>query len=211
MQHALVLQQPAASARRLLLLFHGVGAGPEDLQPVGAALADRYRDAWVVSVRAPEPSDFGAGWQWFSVRGIDEASRAARVAAAMPRFLETIRHWQGAAQLQATDTTLVGFSQGAIMSLESTQQPEPLARRVIAIAGRLAQPARIAPRLASVHLMHGEQDAVIPCAASVQAAAQLRALGAEPTLDLFAQLGHGIDRRVLDRLLERMDEGVTGR
>ena len=37
-------------------------------------------------------------------------------------------------------TTLLGFSQGAIMALESTQQPVPLAGRVVAIAGRFSAP-----------------------------------------------------------------------
>ena len=49
------------------------------------------------------------------------------------------------------------FSQGAIMALESTQWPEPIAARVIALADRFAQPPRDARRL-----LHGEQDRVMP-------------------------------------------------
>jgi phospholipase/carboxylesterase len=57
----------------------------------------------------------------------------------------------------------IGFSQGAIMALESTQQPSHAhsATRVIAIAGRFAQLPRHAPQGVAVHLMHGEQDRVI--------------------------------------------------
>jgi phospholipase/carboxylesterase len=209
MQDAIVIQEPATTARQLVLLFHGVGADPEGLRPLGAGIARRFDDAWVISVRSPEASDLSSGWQWFSVRGIDEANRPARVAAAMPGFVKAIQDWQHTVGLGAADTTLIGFSQGAIMSLEATQQAVPLAARVISLSGRFAQPPRLAPSQTSLHLMHGEQDTVIPCALSALAVEQLRALGGKATLDLFPRLAHGIDQRVLDRVVERMQNDVV--
>ena len=35
----------------------------------------------------PRPADLGGGWQWFSVRGVTEDSRPARIAEAMPSFV----------------------------------------------------------------------------------------------------------------------------
>ncbi|MGQ3004456.1 MAG: hypothetical protein ACT6Q6_19280, partial [Hydrogenophaga sp.] len=87
-------EQPAVSSGALILLFHGVGAQPGDLVPLGQALAKRQPAAWVVSVRSPDPADLGRGWQWFSVVGVTEDNRPARVAEAMPRFADTVRHWQ---------------------------------------------------------------------------------------------------------------------
>jgi phospholipase/carboxylesterase len=206
MQDALIVQRPATTGRHLVLLFHGVGASPDSLRPLAAAVARHFKDAWVVSVRSPEASDFGSGWQWSSVRGVDEANRPARVAAAMPRLVQTIRHWQHETGLGPADTTLIGFSQGAVMSLEATQQGVPLAGRVIALAGRFAQPPRLAPLQTTLHLMHGDRDTVMPPALSVGAVEQLHALGARATLDLFPGLDHGIDQRVLDRIVERMQD-----
>ena len=123
MHRGLIIQRPDAAGRaELLLLFHGVGSSPEDLQPLGQALAARWPGAWVVSVRSPHPSDVGRGWQWFSVQGVTEANRPERVAAAMPVFFETIGAWQRHTGAGPDRTTLLGFSQGAIMALESTQQ-----------------------------------------------------------------------------------------
>ncbi|MEY4754039.1 MAG: hypothetical protein RJA44_1714 [Pseudomonadota bacterium] len=200
---ALIVHRPAA-ATRLLLLFHGVGSSAEDLLPLGRALAAQWPEACVISVRSTERSEFGAGWQWFSVQGISEASRPARVAAAMPGFVRTVRHWQQQTGLDAAATTLLGFSQGAIMALESTQQPTALAGCVVAIAGRYAAPPRIAPAGTRIHLLHGEADPVMPLRLSVDALAQLQALGASATLDRFPGLGHGIDQRVLGKLVERL-------
>jgi phospholipase/carboxylesterase len=204
MQEELIFQRPIGPATQLVLLFHGVGSDPDDLRPLGEALARRFDNAWVVGVRSPDASDIGSGWQWFSVRGIDEDNRPARVGAAMPRFVQTVQKWQHKTGLGAADTTLIGFSQGAIMSLESTQESAPPAGRVIAIAGRFAQPPRVAPAQTTLHLLQGEQDRVIPSAWSIHAIERLRELGAKATLDLIPALGHAIDQRVLDRLVERM-------
>jgi phospholipase/carboxylesterase len=206
MQSDLLIQRPhAAPASQLLLLFHGVGSSAEDLVPLGNALASRLPHSWVVSVRSPDRSDFGAGWQWFSVQGVTEADRPARVGAAMPRFVDTVRAWQSDTGVGPSATALIGFSQGAIMALESTQQPEPLADRVVAIAGRFAQPPRVVPARAAVHLLHGDQDRVMPASLAADAAAQWRALGGAATLDVFPGLGHGIDGRIASRVAELLE------
>jgi phospholipase/carboxylesterase len=212
-QEALIIQQarqdPAAGAgTELLLLFHGVGSSAEDLLPLGEVLAAQRPQAWVVSVRSPDPSDFGRGWQWFSVNGITEANRPERVQAALPRFRRTVEHWQARAGADAGATVLIGFSQGAIMVLESTQRPKPVAGRVVAIAGRFAQPPRVAPPEVLLHLLHGEQDRVMPASLAAEAAAQWRTLGGAATLDVFAGLGHGIDGRVAQRVAEHLEKAA---
>jgi phospholipase/carboxylesterase len=199
----IVLHRPTAPARQLVLLFHGVGASPEGFEPLGPALA--REDRWVVTVRAPFASDFGAGWQWFSVQGVTEANRAGRIAAVMPRFAETVRRWQAHTGLDAAQTVLAGFSQGAIMSLESTQAGEPLAARVVAMSGRFAVPPRQAPAGVVWRFIHGDQDPVIPAAFSEQGAAQLQALGGDARADLLPGLGHGIDARALALLAAALD------
>jgi phospholipase/carboxylesterase len=205
MREALIINRPADSSsgpQGLLLLFHGVGSNAEDLAPLGEALASQSPHHWVISVRSPDRSDFGSGWQWFSVQGVTEANRPARVAAAMPRFVDMVRAWQSKVGVASNATALIGFSQGAIMALESTQEAPPPARRVIAIAGRFAQPPRVAPSQLAVHLLHGEQDRIMPAALAADAAAQWRALGGAATLDVFPGLGHGIDGRVTRRVAE---------
>ncbi|MDP2017147.1 esterase [Hydrogenophaga sp.] len=208
MFEAILVHRPDTPPTQLVLLFHGVGAQPQDLVPLGQALARQWPTACVVSVRSPDPSDLGRGWQWFSVIGVSEANRPARVAATLPRFVETVRHWQQQTGLDAANTTLVGFSQGAIMALESTQQPQPLAAAVVAIAGRFAQPPRSSPGRTRIHLMHGDADPVMPTRLAEDAQRQLEALQARVTLDVFPDLGHGIDPRVLDAIARRLQDGA---
>lgn len=207
MHRDLIIQRPdAPDGTGLVLLFHGVGSSAEDLQPLAQALAARWPGAWVVSVRSPLPSDFGRGWQWLSVQGVTEADRPERVASAMPAFLERVGAWQQHTGVGPERTTLLGFSQGAIMALESTQHPSGrrVASRVIAIAGRFARPPRHAPAGVEVNLMHGDQDRVMSVGLAVEADRQLRTLGASSTLDRFAGLGHGIDARVVEAIARRI-------
>ena len=139
METSIVVQRPVVTTttkNKLVLIFHGVGSSATDMLPLGRSIASFHPDAWVVSINSPDPCEHGSGWQWFSVQGITEANRPSRVVAAMPRFQETIKHWQGISGADATCTWLIGFSQGAIMALESTQQPQGNSSRVVAIAGR---------------------------------------------------------------------------
>jgi len=101
-------------------------------------------------------------------------------------------------------TTLIGFSQGAIMALESTQLDSPVAERVIAIAGRYARPPRTAHAAVRTHLMHGDSDGIMPVQGAIDALAQLQGLGAVTTLDRFPGLRHGIDGRVVDAVIRRL-------
>jgi phospholipase/carboxylesterase len=203
----LLIQKPQAAngpGTALFLLFHGVGAQARDLQAVGERLADWQPDAWVVSVQAPHPSDLGGGWQWFSVRGVTPHNRPERVAEAMPDFIQAVKGWQAQAQVGAAQTTLLGFSQGAIMSLAATQLDTAIAGRVVAMAGRFPAPPRQAPAGTRLHLLHGQADQVVPTSESVHAHAQLQALGAKVTLDLIPGLGHGIDAHMMACLHARL-------
>ena len=184
------------NAAHLVLLFHGVGSSAANLVPLAEWIAQARPDAMVVSVEAPHPSGPGAGRQWFSVAGVTEQNRPERVGQALPLFRDTIARWQHASGLGPDSTTLVGFSQGAIMALEATQSGEPLAQCVIALAGRFAQPVRRAPQGVRFHLIHGADDPVIRPAFSREAAPALRQFGAEVSVDVLPGLGHGIDVRV---------------
>lgn len=210
MSDSILIQQPAAEADELILLFHGVGGQAGDLVPLGQVLAREKPSACVVSVRSPDPSDLGRGWQWFSVIGVTEANRPARVADTLPRFIDTVRHWQHQCGVAAPATTLIGFSQGAIMALESTQQAPALAGAVVSIAGRFAQTPTTAPAGTRIHLMHGDADAVMPVQLAHQAHASLAERHVPVTLDLFPGLGHGVDQRVLEAIVRRLQMGAKG-
>lgn len=191
----------------LFLLFHGVGASAEHMAVLAQRLAQAYPQAAVLCVDAPDEFDAApgrGGRQWFSIQGIAEENRAARVAAAMPRFVATVRALQLRFTMDWPRTALFGFSQGAIMALEAAQAEAALAGRVIAFSGRYATLPEHAPRDTCVHLLHGLDDTVVPHGPAVQAARRLVALGADVTADVLPHIGHELDPRLIERAIDQL-------
>ena len=200
----IVVQQPSGHPQQLFLLYHGVGATPQGLVPLGQRLATEFPLALVVSVQGPQASDLGQGFQWFSVVGITEENRVARVAQAMPGFVEKVQEWQARSGVAPEATALLGFSQGAIMALESTQQPQHLAGRVVSLSGRFAQLPRAPHAHTTLHFVHGKNDNVMHYGYTVSAAEHLISQGADVTADVIPFLGHEVNAEVLDTLVERL-------
>lgn len=191
----------------LFLLFHGVGANAEHLAVLATRLAQEYPQAAVLCIDAPDEFDAApgrGGRQWFSIQGVTDENRPARVASALPRFVATVRALQLRFAIEWPRTALFGFSQGAIMALEAAQAEPELAGRVIAFSGRYATLPDHAPRDTCVHLLHGLDDTVLPHGPVVAAARQLVALGADVTADVLPQVGHELDPRLIERAIDQL-------
>ncbi|HFZ8995780.1 TPA: esterase [Citrobacter freundii] len=214
-----VVQRPDKPAKQLLLLFHGVGDNPVAMGEIGSWFAPLFPDALVVSVGGAQPSGPAPGRQWFSVQGVTEANRQQRVDAIMPLFIDTVRHWQAQSGVAANATALIGFSQGAIMALESIKAQPGLASRVIAFNGRYASLPESASTATTIHLIHGEDDNVIAPSHAFAAQEALIRGGGDVTLDVVEDLGHAIDNRSMQLALDHLrytipkhyfDEALSG-
>jgi len=201
----IIVQQPEEIANQLILLFHGVGDNPISMGEIGKFFAVSFPQAQVISVGSPDICDFGRGFQWFSVQGVTEQNRQPRVDAAMPAFVQIVRDWQQKTGVTPEHTTLVGFSQGTIMALESTKVEEHLASRIIAFSGRFSSlPQQPIAAGTVVHFIHGEQDPVINPFQSKSAAERLKSLGCDCTLDLQAGMAHGLDSHMINTAIAHL-------
>lgn len=202
-------------AQQLFILLHGVGATADGLLPLARLLQRQFPQAAVVLPQGFHAFDGGAGndagRQWFSVMGVTEANRPARVAEALPALLAFIRATQRRLGIGAAATALVGFSQGSILALEAIAQADGLAGRVLAFAGRYATLPAQAPRLTTLHLFHGGADPVIPAAHAREAIEHLGALDGDVTLDLAQGVGHEIHPALVEQALIRLTRHVPKR
>lgn len=207
-QQHIVVQQPT-KAEQLIILFHGVGDSAAGMAPVGSHFAQAFPQALVVSIDGPFASSMGHGRQWFSVQGITEEGRQGRIDEVIPQFVATVRQWQQQSGLSAQQTTLVGFSQGTIMSLEGVKAQPQLAGQVIGFSGRFATSPQQPIADVVIHLIHGEQDAVIAVAHAKNAAQSLTALGSDVTLDLVPNMGHGINQPMLEQAIAHLRQDIA--
>jgi phospholipase/carboxylesterase len=110
----------------------------------------------------------------------------------MPLFVAAVREQQAAAGVGADETVLVGFSQGAIMALESGARGHRLARRIVSIAGRFADRPAAVPEDVAFHLLHGADDPVIAYRDGERAEQALVELGTVATIDVLPATGHTV-------------------
>lgn len=200
-----------AAIKQLFILLHGVGARPSDLVPLANKLRDVFPGAAFLLPEGTFPFDGGGPFdrvgnrrQWFSIGGVTEENRAARVAEVMPALHELVRHAQDRFKVLQSDTALVGFSQGAIIALEFSVAHDGHVGRVLAFSGRFAKLPAKAPEFTTLHLLHGEDDHVIPVAHAHAAYARLTQLQGDATLDIASSVGHELHDALADRAIHRL-------
>ena len=183
--------------RKLVVLLHGLGADGYDLIDLAPGWGQAVPEAAFVAPHAPEPCDIAPyGRQWFSVgdRTPARMRAGAEVAAAhLAAFLDA-----EAARLDigAGDIAIMGFSQGAMMALFTGLRRAPPPAVLLAYAGRLLGAETLAADIRArppVLLVHGEEDEIVPAAASREAESALTAAGVNVEAVFRPGLGHGLD------------------
>ena len=195
-------------AKQLFILLHSVGSKPSDLVPLAKYLKEVFPGAAFLLPEGTEPFEGDNGRQWFSISGVTEENRVARVAEAMPALHALVKHAQDRFGVLQSDTALIGFSQGAIMALEFSIAHDGGVGRVLAFSGRFARLPEKAPELTTLHLLHGESDPVIPVAYAQAAIARLKELNGDATLDIAASAGHGINAELADHAIRRLQTHI---
>ncbi|MEW6483819.1 MAG: dienelactone hydrolase family protein [Pseudomonadota bacterium] len=170
-------------SKKIIILLHGVGSNGADLQGLGDFWAETFPELICIAPDAPFPCDMGSGYQWFSVNGVTEENRPARIAEARAGFDATLQEIFRQYKITSEDEVLLtGFSQGSIMSLDALARAALPLAGVIAFSGRLASPPPLHPAAGTkVLLIHGQDDQVIPWTESRRAEQQLAADGVEVT------------------------------
>lgn len=180
--------------RQLVVLCHGLGADSHDLIDLAHAWASACPDAVFASVDAPFIHDSGMGRQWWSVADRTPSVMEAGARTAMPYLDDFIA--SETERVGVTAYAVVGFSQGAMISLFTGLRRKAAPRAILAYSGALLAPETLGPELANrapVLLVHGEADEAVPVSRSRDAEAALRAAGVPVDAHYIPGLGHGID------------------
>lgn len=182
-------------SKNLIVMLHGVGSRGSDLLPVVEYWQQAIPQTQVASPDGPLVFDMGSGFQWFSINGITEASRPARIAAARDTFDAKLAEVFREQEINPGQdrVVLAGFSQGAIMALDALVRGNYPLAGVVAFSGRLASPLPLRPAAqSSALLIHGKADPVIPWQESQKAAEALSAAGVQAELSVEDNVQHTI-------------------
>lgn len=201
----------------MVVLVHGYGADGSDLLGLADPLAPHLPDTMFVAPDAPEPcagNPFGFQWSpipWLD--GSDEMQAAARFAASAADLDAFVDQRLAEVRLAPDRLVLLGFSQGAMISLHiAPRRPLPVAG-VIAISGRLLVPERLAAETVvrpPVLLIHGDADPVVPFGAMAAAGKALDAAGFDTYGHVMTGTGHGIAPDGLGAALQFLKQRLPG-
>ncbi len=189
----------SGAARSIVVFVHGYGADGGDLLGLADVLAPHLPDTMFYAPDAPQACAGNAfGYQWFPIPWLDGSSEVAAAeglavaADALNAFLDACLAEAG---LTDADLALVGFSQGAMMSLHVAPRRAQAVAAVVAISGRLLAPEALAGALVvrpPVLLIHGDQDPVVPFDSMAAAGDVLVENGFETYGHVMRGTGHGI-------------------
>jgi phospholipase/carboxylesterase len=200
-----------AAPRQLVVLCHGLGADAHDLIDLAHAWADACPDAVFASVDAPFRHDSGFGRQWWSVADRSPSVMDAGARTAAP-YLDAFIDAE-CARVGVTDYAIMGFSQGAMITLFTAPRRKGAPRAILAFSGALIAPGTLAGELANrapVLLVHGEDDDVVPVSRSRDAETALRAAGVPVDAHYIPGLGHGLDDTCLSLGALALQRGFAG-
>jgi phospholipase/carboxylesterase len=180
----------------LLLLLHGYGSNEEDLFSFASELPEKY---YVISARAPYDMMYGS-YAWYAINfDADENKFSDLNQARTSRDLiaDFIDELLAAYPIDAQNVTLIGFSQGTILSYAVALSYPKKIQRVVAISGYL-NTAIAAENYAQndfknlkIFASHGTVDQVIPLDWARKAKPALDVLGIETTYKEYP-IGHGV-------------------
>lgn len=180
----------------LLLLLHGYGSNEEDLFSFASELPEDY---YVVSARAPFDLSYGS-YAWYAINFDADENKYSDIGQArasrdiIARFIdELVANYP----IDAENVTLIGFSQGCILSYAvAVSYPEKV-QRVVAMSGYWNPEIAVDDYLENdcsklrIFASHGTVDQVIPVEWARQSIPALQLLGIEIVFKEY-MVGHGV-------------------
>lgn len=164
----------------LVIGLHGRGSNAEDLAGLAPALDPGWRFIFPQAPRA-FPGGWNGAYSWYEpIPATPDVMTAAR--GTLQAFLTATHARLGVGPARSA---LIGFSQGAAMTLDTGLRATPPYAALVAMSGYLAESDELPAVLAAARaqpllLVHGLADTVLPIALAHRARQALKAAGLAP-------------------------------
>lgn len=201
--------EAVAADAPLVVALHGRGSSAEDLAGLAPLLDQGWRYAFP---QAPLTLNlgFGVGYSWYEPIPAD-AARMATARETLAAFLAALHAETGVLPAR---TALMGFSQGAVMTLDTgLRAAEPYAA-LIAMSGYLAEADDLAEvvvgrRDQPLLIVHGTRDDVLSVTLARRARQFLESQGLSPEYHEFA-MAHEVNDASLRVVAEFLTRRLNG-
>lgn len=180
----------------LLLLLHGYGSNEEDLFSFSSELPEEY---YVISARAPFDMMYGS-YAWYAINFDADENKFSDIGQArasrdiIANFIdELIAEYP----IDAENVTLIGFSQGCILSYAVALSYPEKVQRVVAMSGYFNPEIAVDDYTENdfsklrIFASHGTVDQVIPVEWARKSIPMLQVLGIKIVFKEY-MVGHGV-------------------
>ncbi|MCM4166186.1 phospholipase [Arenibacter sp. H213] len=180
----------------VLFMFHGYGSNEEDLFSFAPELP---KDLCIISVRAPYPMQ-PYGNMWYTINFEADQGKwndEAQAINSRDKIKVFIEEACSAYGLDETNVTLLGFSQGTILSYAVALSYPHIVKNVIALSGYISTNMLLKNywendfKNLKIYASHGSVDQVIPVTWAQKVPNTLTELGIDHVYEEFP-VGHGV-------------------
>ena len=185
-----------SQAKQLVIFCHGYGADGNDLIGLANYFQQILPDAYFISPNAPESCPMNPmGYQWFDFTSNDPDLIWKKVNDAGEILNNFIDNKLNELNLSDKDLSLVGFSQGTMMSLHVGLRRSAAMSSIVGFSGRLIREDTLSDDMKSkppIYLIHGEQDPMVPYSDTINAAKILKDLDVDVQSHISPNTPHSI-------------------
>ena len=187
-------------SNKLVIFLHGYGADGKDLIDLANPFSMAMPNATFISPDAPHPCTMSpSGREWFPIDQIPTGAIKAS-----ENLISLIQDEAKSLNLSFKDVILIGFSQGAMMSLQCLLINNQQFSAIIGYSGALREENVEAAHNQIINgkhnfantpvlLIHGEKDEVVPFQSLISSKNLLNNIGFNIQTLSRPNLGHGID------------------
>ncbi len=195
-----------------LFLLHGYGSNADDL----FGFADHLpSDHTIISLEAPLDTPFG-GKAWYSIHfdetqdkwsDLEEAKNSLKV------LIQQMEYFEEKYQLDPNDITLMGFSQGAILSWSLLLDCPKIFRRAVCMSGYINLQLLKKPledyRNVLAYASHGSLDPTVPYQWALDGVQLLKQNNSEVLFNTYPD-GHNVSSENFSEILQWLEKTNLG-
>jgi phospholipase/carboxylesterase len=184
--------------QKLVIFLHGYGSNGENLLALAPEISKSFPETKFIAPNASYNCDIGLrdSYQWFTLSQNDPIKMSIEIIESNNILDQFISEQLANHNLTKKDLILIGFSQGAMMSMYNSLKNKDKIAGILALSGRLILPNEVNSNQ-NICLVHGTDDAVVPYEHLTEAEKKLTELGNNIKSHSLNDLGHAIDYRVV--------------
>jgi phospholipase/carboxylesterase len=182
--------------QQVIILCHGYGGDGKDISNLAINWQRFLPDAIFLCPNAPEIcADNPQGYQWFDLRSEKEEIVFEKSLIAEEKLNTFLDQVFDKLQLEPTNSALVGFSQGCMISIQVGLKKNKQINCLIGYSGKVINQKHLSNNIKSkpkIFLMHGAKDTIVPPTHLLEAKEYLNKCGLKIKTKLFEDCDHRI-------------------